>query len=67
MTLTDMQAIVLARVFHRQMDDLRELGERGREVVIDLGMMEPPLIDTRADEIFITEAGITALRHFIHT
>lgn len=67
MPLTDMQAIVLSRVFHRQMDDLRDLGERGREVVIDLGMMEPPLVDVRADEVFITDAGREALHHFIRT
>jgi hypothetical protein len=65
--LSDMQAIVLERVHHRRMDDLRELGEQGRKVIIDLGMMEPPLVDVRADEVFLTDVGLEALKQFIRS
>lgn len=37
--------------------DLRRATEPFRQRVIDLGMLEPPLVDVDADRVFITEAG----------
>jgi hypothetical protein len=41
----------------RQPIDIREIGEGMRQVLIDLGMHEPPLVEIEADQIEITEAG----------
>lgn len=37
--------------------DLRKISEPMRQRLIDLGMMEPPLVDVDADRVFITAAG----------
>lgn len=37
--------------------DIREVSEPLRQRIIDLGMMEPPLVDIDADRIYVTEAG----------
>lgn len=42
--------------------DLRKIGEMMRQKIIDLGMMEPPLVAVEADQVFTTAAGIAALR-----
>lgn len=42
--------------------DIRTMSEPFRQRVIDLGMMEPPLLDTDADHVFVTEAGKDALQ-----
>lgn len=61
MVLNQIEWIMLDRV--REFGaDLRKLSELRRQVIITLGMAEPPLVDVRADEVFITDAGRTALK-----
>jgi hypothetical protein len=38
--------------------DLRKISEPYRQKAIDLGMMEPPLIDVRGDFLIPTSAGV---------
>lgn len=42
--------------------DLREIGEPMRQKIIDLGMMEPPLVQVDADQVSITGYGDQYLR-----
>lgn len=41
--------------------DLRSVGEKLRQGLIDLGMREPPLVDVDADRVYLTQAGREAL------
>lgn len=50
-----------------QFVDLRGIGEPMRQRIIDLGMMEPPLVDVDADKVFLTEAGFNAVLDFPHS
>jgi hypothetical protein len=43
--------------------DLRKISEPHRQKIIDLGMMEPPLIAVDADKVFVTDAGRAVLRN----
>lgn len=57
------EAHVMALQFvERGTVDLRRISEPTRQKVIDLGMMEPPLVDVDADRVFITRAGRLALQ-----
>jgi hypothetical protein len=40
-----------------QRRDLREISEPMRQALIDLAMLEPPLIDVDGDRVFLTGAG----------
>ena len=40
---------------------LSRINEPTRQRIIDLGMMEPPLVDADGDYVFITPAGRAAL------
>lgn len=51
----------LAHVAAAERVDLREISEPMRQRIIDLGMMEPPLVDVNADQVYLTDAGRTAL------
>lgn len=42
--------------------DLRKISEGLRQRLIDLAMMEPPLVDVDADRVSITTAGRAALK-----
>jgi hypothetical protein len=42
--------------------DLRGTSEAMRQRLIDLAMMEPPLVDVDADRVFLTAAGREAER-----
>lgn len=37
--------------------DLREISEPMRQAIIDLGMMEPPLVEVDADQVFLNGHG----------
>lgn len=41
--------------------DLRHISEAMRQKIIDLGMMEPPLVEVDADRVSITKDGQWAL------
>ena len=41
--------------------DLRKISESYRQCIIDLAMMEPPLVDVEADHVFLTAAGRAAI------
>jgi hypothetical protein len=41
--------------------DLREISEPMRQRIIDLGMMEPALVDVEGDRVFLTPAGFAEL------
>ena len=41
--------------------DLRKISEPTRQRLIDLGMMEPPLVEVDADCVSLTEAGKSAV------
>lgn len=67
--LTAMQRVVLQHVaeteagaLRKHKIDIRSVSENYRQRAIDLGMMEPPLIDIDGDYLFITEAGRRALQ-----
>ncbi len=57
MTLSDMYFIVLKEVRDRRVTTLTAMPEPMRQKVIDLGMMEPPLVDTLGEALFITTQG----------
>lgn len=42
--------------------DIRNVSEAYRQRVIDLGMMQPPLVDIDGDWLSVTDAGRSALR-----
>lgn len=65
MNLSDAHMIVLRDINRRCSPacpkspvDLRVVGEAYRQKAIDLGMMEPPLVDVRGDYLITTAAGI---------
>lgn len=55
--LSDMHMIVLKEVRDRRVTTLTAMPELMRQKVMDLGMEEPPLVDTMDDAIFVTTAG----------
>jgi len=57
MPVSEMHLIVLQEVRNRRVTTLNAMPEVMRQKVIDLGMEEPPLVDTVADAIFVTSAG----------
>lgn len=57
MELSVPHLLVLADIRARRWKDIREVGERYRQKVVDLGMMEPPLVDIQGDYLEITVAG----------
>lgn len=59
--LRAMHYLVLRHVADVGEIDLRKISEAMRQKAIDLGMMEPPLLDVDADRVFITDAGRAAL------
>lgn len=61
MRLETIHLIALQNVVDKTWVDIRKISEPHRQRLIDLGMMEPPLVDIDADQIYITEAGRNAL------
>ena len=57
MALSQMHLIVLKEVRDRRVTTLTAMPEATRQKVIDLGMAEPPLVDTMGEAIFVTTAG----------
>lgn len=55
--LSDMHMIVLKEVRDRRVTTPTAMPEVMRQKVIDLGMEEPPLVDTVGEAIFCTGAG----------
>lgn len=53
---------VLHEIYFSRIATLTGLGELTRQKVIDMGMMEPPLVDTLGEAIAITSQGEEALR-----
>ena len=49
--------IVLKEVRDRRVTTLTAMPEPMRQKVIDLGMEEPPLVDTMGEAIFVTTQG----------
>ena len=43
--------------------DMRDVSERQRQLIVDLGMHEPPLVSIQGDMIDVTAAGLAALIH----
>lgn len=41
--------------------DLREISEPMRQRIIDLAMVEPPLVEVDADQVALTEVGAATL------
>lgn len=60
MKLSPAQYIVL-RLLRDETRDIRHVSEAFRQCVIDLGVMEPPLVDIDGDVLRITPAGRAAL------
>lgn len=58
--LTEAQHIVLRHVAVAR-PHIQLVSESFRQTVIDLGMMEPPLVDIGGDFLLITPAGRAAL------
>jgi hypothetical protein len=56
MTVTDIQAIALRHVAEGNLD-LRKISEPMRQRIIDLGMMDPPLVEVDADRVLLTRDG----------
>lgn len=61
MSLSPIQRIILRNVERPGGDDLREVSESYRQKLIDLAMMEPPLVEVDADQVTIASAGRMAL------
>ncbi len=57
MPVSEMHLIVLKEVRNRRVTTLTAMPEVMRQKVIDLGMEEPPLVDTMGEAIFVTTAG----------
>ena len=62
MKLTWRQLQVLRDIDARGTVDIRRQIEEYRQRAIDLGMMEPPLVDIEADRLTLTDAGREALK-----
>lgn len=61
--LSEAQVIVLRDIAGTKNGrDIRSLCEPYRQKAIDLGMMEPPLVDINGDWLFATPAGRAALK-----
>jgi hypothetical protein len=54
--LTTNQLRMLGTVAKRAAD-LRKISEQYRRLLIDFAMMETPLVDVDADQVFVTDAG----------
>jgi hypothetical protein len=68
--VTEAQIIVLRHIAEPRVDmltgrinqiDIRKISEPYRQRAIDLGMMEPPLVEIDGDFLSITDAGRAAL------
>jgi hypothetical protein len=57
MALQPIHWIVLSRINTAEFLDLRFVSEPLRQRLIDLAMMDPPLVDVDADQVFLTRAG----------
>ena len=60
--VSDIQHIVLRHIGEQCLKgagavDIRTISEPYRQRAIDLGMMEPPLVDIEGDFLFVTYAG----------
>ena len=55
--MTPIQLAALTHVAEMKAVDLRKIGEPMRQRLIDLGMMEPPLVAVNADQVFLTRHG----------
>lgn len=51
------QMLVLKDIARRGFVDIRKISEPYRQRMIDLGMMEPPLVTIDADRVSLTMAG----------
>lgn len=60
--LSEMHAIVLQHIAALGRVDIRQISESYRQKAIDLGMMEPPLVNIDADQMRVTDAGQQWLR-----
>lgn len=60
--LTWQHEAILSAIHRKRSIDLRQRSEAYRQRVIDMAMMEPPLLDIHGDWIFLTDAGRQALR-----
>lgn len=59
--LSDMHLIVLREIRRQRVATFDSISEPMRQKVIDLGMMEPPLVDCIGPALFITTQGEKAL------
>lgn len=55
------QMMVLKDIAKRKSVDIRTISEPYRQRMIDLGMMEPPLVEIDADRVSLTNAGRAAV------
>ena len=62
MKLTDAQFVVLKHIVDEAVVDITAVSEPFRQRAIDLGMMDPPLVDMDAHFIHATPDGRRALR-----
>ena len=63
--ITPMKAthvMVLKDIAERRGVDIRKVSEPYRQRIIDLGMMEPPLVQIDADRVSLTADGRSALK-----
>lgn len=56
------QLLVLRDIQKRGSVDIRAISEPYRQRMIDLGMMEPPLVQVDADRVSLTDAGRQTLQ-----
>lgn len=72
--MTPIQLAALRFVAERRIDratgriqsvDLREIGEAMRQRIIDLAMMEPPLVDVDGPRVIMTVSGECTLRTIV--
>lgn len=57
-----MHGAILRHIAEIRTLDLRKVSEPMRQRLIDLAMMEPPLVDVDADRVYLTQAGQDAAR-----
>jgi hypothetical protein len=57
-----MHGAILRHLAENGTIDLRKISEPMRQRLIDLAMMEPPLVDVDADRVSLTQAGQDAAR-----
>lgn len=58
--VTFAQKLVLQDIRRRRHVDIRTVSEAYRQAAIDLGMMEPPMVEIEADMLRLTDAGRAA-------